>query len=515
MAKATGKLRGHIMNTVTDSPTISTLDRRLHLFLVFTYLAVAFRLWIMPLGSSFWIDETLTYWNVMKGVSEVFTRSAACSGQFQLYMLITALSAKFFGLSEIGLRLPSVVASLLSTWLMFRIAQRFSDTETGIFAAILFVCFPEIALFSISARPYSLVILCSLLAVWQLVKLHDTGKWRHLAGYTTAAAMMFYMHYITAPFLLVLVLYSILHHKRGDATTNKRAVLAHTLLFITISPLIFIILGSGKDNPSLSTSGTPNIHHFVSAIITDYVKFILFSVLACKIFLRIKIHEFTCLYSRYGRFILVWLLMQISALYILSVFTEYKLFLFKYYVISYPALVLFLAAAIQKIRKNMFRYMLLLSSCIVAISISGGITATPMEDWRGALTKVNAMAEATQIPLLFNSGLVETLQPGWELQNASDHLLCPLSAYPVNTRVVALPVALNEKSRPYLETHIAKEISSFKKFIVVLRVGSDSGAVDKWINEYTRPLGFVRSEVGSFRGVLVVLYEQKNLWLRE
>jgi uncharacterized membrane protein len=501
----------HNTSAITNNSAHQVTERRLHYFLLFIYLVVVFRLWIMPLGTSFWIDETVTYWNVMKGTSEVLRRSAACAGQFQLYMFITALSAKFFGLNEIGLRLPSIVASIGSSWLMFRIGQRFSDTETGIFAAIFFVCFPEISIYATSARSYSLVILFSLLAVWQLIKLHDTGEWRHVAGYTVAAALMIYMHYITAPFLIVLLLYSVLQHNKSDITTKHRAIIAHTLLFIIITPLIFIILDSGKDTPSLSTSGTPNIYHFIRAIINDYVLFVFFSVLACKIFLKIKTCDFYYFYKKYDLFITIWLLIPIASLYMISVFTEYKVFLYRYYIISYPALILFLAAALQKIRHNMFRYIVLSSSCIIAISSSGGMNAIPMEDWRGALTTVKAMAEATKIPLLFNSGLVETLQPGWELQSANHQLLSPLSAYPINTRVVALPAALNEKSRPYLETHIAKEITSVKKFIVVLRIESNSGAVDRWIQEYARPHGFTRREVGNFRGVLVVFYEQKKL----
>lgn len=481
-----------------------------HYFLLFIYLVVVIRIWIMQLGTSLWLDETLTYWNVMKGVSEVLPRSAVCAGQFQLYMLITALSAKLFGLNEIGLRIPSLIASFGSSWLMFRLGRRFSDTETGIFAAILFVCMPEISFYAYNARPYSLMIFCSLWAVWQLVQLHDTGAWRHVVGYAVAAAAMIYIHYISLPFLIVMVIYSVLQPDNKIFNTYHRAIVAHTLTFILIAPLVYIILVHGKDTASLSFTGTPNIYNYIQSVFSNYVLFVIISVIACKIFLNLRLSDFSNIYNKYSLFIILWFLVPVTTLYLVSVLTDYKLFISRYYSLSFPALTLMQAAILQKIRHDMFRYVLITACCIVGIFYAGngGIKVESNEDWRGALNKVNEITESTKVPLFFNSGLVETLQPGWELQTANHHLLSPLSSYPVNTRVVALPVKLDDKSRPYLEKYITKEITAVNKFIVVLRTASNSGSVDKWIHEYSTPKGFNRREIGNFNGVMVVLYEQ-------
>lgn len=501
------------------TPQINEL--RLRYFLLFIYLVVASRLWIMPIGLSLSLDETLTYWNVMKGTSEVLPRSAASAGHFQLYMFITALSAKFFGLNEFGLRLPSIVASIGSSWLMFRLGQRFSDTETGIFAAILFVCMPAISWHAYNARPYSLVVICALWAVWQLVKLHDSGEWRYIAGYTVAAASMVYMQLISVPFLIVLWVYSFLQFGENNKSTKQKVILAHALSLLMLTPILYKILLVmneiynnsalyGKETPKMKYFGNHS-YYFIRAIFTDYILCIIAILLTCTLMLKMKISEFCYIFNNNKLFMLMWLMIPVTSVYLISTLFEYQVFLSRYYIVSYLALVLILAAVLQKIRNNNFRYIAFISFCIVGVFYCGGIKIVPFEDWRGALTAVKEITEPTRILLLFNSGLAETIEPGWELQTADHHLLSPLAAYPVNTRVVALPVALNNKSRPYLEAYVAKEIASVKRFAVVLRIESNSGDVDRWIQDYAKTQGFIRCEIGNFIGVLVVFYEQKIL----
>lgn len=464
----------------------------------------------MPLGKSFWVDETLTYWNVMHGIAEVIPRSSLCTGQFQLYMLITAMSAKIFGLNELGIRLPSIVAALCSSLLMFILGKRYSDTETGIIAAVLFVCMPVICLNASNARPYSLVVLCSLWALWQLTRFHDTGKWRHLVGYVIAATLMVYMHYISSPFLIVLMLYSALLLK-NDNSSKYKTLLAHISIIVALLPLAYLIIISNKDTALLSFVPTPSLYNYVGMILTDYVMFVIVIILLCKMSLRIKISDLYSIHDNCILFVLLWLIIPITSLYLISVFTEYKIFVQRYFITSYPALVLILASAIRKIERDMFRYVALISSCIVGTLLIGEINIKILEDWRGALTKVNELAGPMQIPMLFNSGMVETNQPGWELQNADHHLLSPLSAYPTNTQIIALPANVTEKSLHYLETYVTEKIRSAKSFLVVLRTDNKDRSIEQWTNGYALSHGFKRTNIDSFHGIIIILYQQLEL----
>ena len=71
---------------------------------------VVLLLWFGMVSSSFWLDESGTWWIVKDGPAEAVRRAFSWSGQSPLYYLIAWLSSRVFGLNEIALRLPSVLA---------------------------------------------------------------------------------------------------------------------------------------------------------------------------------------------------------------------------------------------------------------------------------------------------------------------------------------------------------------------------------------------------------------------
>lgn len=485
-------------------------ESRRHYFLIFLYIIVVTRLWIMPLGSSLWLDETSTYWNVMKGISEVIRRCSESAGQFQLYMFITTISTSFFGLNEIGVRAPSVLASIGSSLLLFKLGRRFADAETGMFAAILFACIPNIYMYASNARSYALVLLCAILSLWELVRLHDTGKWKYLVGYTTASAAMVYMHYITIPFFAILQLYSVIMY---DKKNIYKIITAHLSAIIIIFPLLATIVITGKDSKSLSFLATPNLNELFSTLLNTNI---IVTIIICGIF-RLALNDgfdpFHQIFeSRIALYITAWYILPIISFYIISVFTEYKLFLDRYFIYAYPALALLLASSLQKIRHNRLRYSSLLALCIISLFSVGTDELYPSihrEDWRGALQRVRSIVEPAQIPVLFNSGLIETVHSGWGLHSVDNYLLSPLAPYPVNSKITSIPVVLNAQSKSYLEKDIVSLIDSFDRFVVVMRANGISPGVDEWIQKFSMSRGFKRSAIGSFPGVITVLYEKK------
>lgn len=494
------------MNAKVKSSSLSSST----IILLVIYLLVVIRLWIMPLGSSFWLDETLTFWNVKNGVFEAVKRSVECPGQFQFYMAITAVSAKFFGLSEFGLRLPSVVASILSSYLMFLLGKRFANTETGIFAAILIAALPEVALEASNARPYALMLLFALSAMWQLVSFHDYGQWRFVAGYVLSAALMIYVHYISLPFLLVTTFYSFSRLTLNDEIIKRRTLLMHSLLLCLILPLCYTIFFQGKDSQSLSFIGTPNIRQFIQSIFASTVIISICFVLTTRVVLRDRVAKLFPIFNRQTDCLLLyWMLLPITIAFSVSIFSGYKIFIARYFLTSYPAIALLVAGMIQKIRPTPSRFGVLFSVCLYGIIATGGGDLFPSlhhEDWRNALAAVNELTKESNMPVLINSGFIETRQTDWKSHSSDHHLISPLSSYPVRARIISLPLTINRESEAYLKEIISNEILSTRNFIVVHR-GSIS-QVNKWIKEFVLPLGFKGTQIKSFQGVSVILYNR-------
>ena len=81
----------------------------LDLLLMLTLACCIVRLWIMPLWSSFWVDETGTYFVVHHGANDPSLRVAPQVAA-SIYYVLPMLAEKVAGFSEVSYRFFSVLA---------------------------------------------------------------------------------------------------------------------------------------------------------------------------------------------------------------------------------------------------------------------------------------------------------------------------------------------------------------------------------------------------------------------
>lgn len=110
------------------------------LYQLLTAFAVL-RLLVLPVRSSFWLDETGTYWVIKDGLANLFARTRDWSGQSPLYYLVAWLAHFAPGRTEVVLRLPSLIAMIAAAWLLYKLAARLLDAETAPFAVLIFSVF--------------------------------------------------------------------------------------------------------------------------------------------------------------------------------------------------------------------------------------------------------------------------------------------------------------------------------------------------------------------------------------
>src|SRR6202451_1618337 len=75
------------------------------------------RLWIVPLPSSFWVDEMATAFVVHHGANDP-TLQVAPQVAASIYYALPGAAEKLFGLSEISYRIPSTLAMLGALFLI-------------------------------------------------------------------------------------------------------------------------------------------------------------------------------------------------------------------------------------------------------------------------------------------------------------------------------------------------------------------------------------------------------------
>src|SRR5690348_1280444 len=98
------------------------------------------RFWIMPLGSSLWLDESTVIWLGQVGLREAIGRVLEWPTQSIPYMTIAWLAQAVGGHSEWVIRLPSVAAMAAATAFVYRLGERLIDREAAWIACIAFTC---------------------------------------------------------------------------------------------------------------------------------------------------------------------------------------------------------------------------------------------------------------------------------------------------------------------------------------------------------------------------------------
>lgn len=130
-------------------------------------LITSFLIRIINLNQSIWLDEATTA-KVVKSFPffQIITKFSPTDFHPPLYYLFMKLWTNLFGYSEIALRLPSVIFSVFTGYIIYLIVKRIKDEKTGLWAAAFFLFSPLIIYYSQEARMYSLATLFLTLAVF-------------------------------------------------------------------------------------------------------------------------------------------------------------------------------------------------------------------------------------------------------------------------------------------------------------------------------------------------------------
>lgn len=178
------------------------------LFLGILALALALRLWGIG-AHSLWADE----------ISAVFVaREGETLGEFLRTVpevifdppasLLLVRLVPVIGSPEVSLRLAMALVSLLTLWVIYRLARVVLSRGPALWAAFLWGVSPLILQYSWEVRPYALANL-AVAATWLMfLKAHGQAKGRHWFAFAPLAALCLYTQYMTAFFLLPLGLWA-------------------------------------------------------------------------------------------------------------------------------------------------------------------------------------------------------------------------------------------------------------------------------------------------------------------
>lgn len=184
-------------------------------------LVVCFGLRLIGINQSLWLDEAISA-NVVKNYSynEIVTKFSPSDFHPPLYYLVLKSWTNIFGYSEISLRMPSIIFSLVTVLMVYLLAGSDAAWLTGLNPLFIY--------YSQEARMYSLVTMLLILAIY----FFRQKKY----GWFNILTFLSFMTFYGSVFLLAaLAIYLMIKKKYKELILSNIGIVAAILL---LSPLL-------------------------------------------------------------------------------------------------------------------------------------------------------------------------------------------------------------------------------------------------------------------------------------
>lgn len=197
-------------------------------------LFIAFIIRLINLSQSLWLDEAINVLAVKNNnLVDLVTKYSLYDFHPPLYHIILYFWTKIFGYSEIAVRFPSILTTMICIMIVYKIGSEFFSKKIGLTASLLLALSPLSIYYSQEARMYSLTMLfASASFYFFLCLLNKKFSLMRLIIFTLLLALGFYSDYIFWIFGIFLIFY--LYKKSSVEKVWLYLILS--LVFLFISP---------------------------------------------------------------------------------------------------------------------------------------------------------------------------------------------------------------------------------------------------------------------------------------
>ena len=465
------------------------------------------RLWVMPLASSFWVDEAETAFIAQHGYSDP---SLAIVPQVtaSVYYWLPRASYKIFGFSEVAERLPSLLAMALTLLLIAKLAARLIDREAGWFAVFACLSLRAFNYEAANARPYALGICVAAASLWLLVRWLDSGRWLDGLLFLASAALLWRVQLIYWPFYFVYAFYFVIRHDRRVSWAQAATIFAG--LVLALLPVIPTALAVNREALLHAFAPQPSWMDLAGAL-----KFRLVVGVAIAAWIFARWHRWPRENSApsWSAIALIagWWAVQPLALFAYSHITGISVFSTRYLSIALPGIALAATAAGAFFIPKSYWQPASLAMGIAALAFSGQWDELwpphHNSDWRAASQAANALALGPDTPVLVVSPFIEGQPPLWRPDySLPGFLYCHLDVYPVTGKPYLFPYDASPAAKQYAVSLAMSTLPAAHRFLIY------AGARDValWRDWFTARPEFAqwRSRLlGPFLDVDVALFE--------
>ena len=486
-----------------------TREGRLTFWLVAALLGVTA---YQELGSSLWHDEAGTWWMVKDGLLEAGSRALWWSATSPLYYTVIWAVVQVFGLSEVAVRIPSIVFSVGTAAILYKLGQRWLDAEGAALGVLFFFCLPAVQFTVTDARPYALGLLLLVGAWLAMMRWLENDRWRDGAAFILCAAGVVWAHYTLASGLLPLAWY-------GWRLGWRRAGVAATGISVLLAPLGAQIVDTLGRREELIFALPPGPFTFIFTLVPMHVLvLLLLGAIAATSLSRGSGEDFKAHEAKQSLVPLaLWAAVPPTLLLVLSRMGVMELFYPRYLLSKEAGMALLAAWLIRGLAGVRVRQATAVAAVVLVVPWNASFTYRHTDaKWRESSEWVNGEVRAhPQTQAAVVSMFVESLQP--ELLNDPAYreiLMAPQTVYPVRGEPILLPGGVTFRRLPNEEAvrKLRKEVvPAAERTGRIVVVGEKLGNwYKKRLAESLEGTGLWLTDQRRFGSVSGLLYERSG-----
>jgi hypothetical protein len=487
------------------------LGVNLNLLLVLTLALCVIRLWLMPLPSSFWVDEMGTAFVVRHGPDDP-SLSVAPQVPASIYYALPRLADRWFGLSEIAYRVPSALALALALFFVARIGARLVHPAAGWFVAFACLALREFDYQAADARPYALGTCVSAAAVWFLIRWLDDARWRDALGFVLFASLVWRVHLIFWPVYAVFACYALVRLARAETKVGwLRCGAVFAVLGLSLTPVLVEALSLYRHAGAHVVVPAPTGGDLANGL---KLGFLVSFCAAAAALARWRHWPRAAGVASVGSLSLIlgWWAFHPLLLFAFSRITGNSVFVPRYLYVALPGAAL-TAAVVAALFVPPARWKPLAAVLGLGILLFMGRwnRVWPLHhssDWRTAASRLNALNPGPDMPVICPSPFIEARPPVWTPgYPLGTFLYAHLPVYPIQGKVYAFPFENDEISERFARELTRDTLSQGRRFAIY---GGDHAALvwRAWFQVRPELDGWRNRRLGPFGDVDVIVFEK-------
>ncbi len=211
----------------------------------------AFLIRLIAINQSLWLDEGTTAKVAHLSVAHILTQFSPTDFHPPLYYFLIKAWTSLFSHSEIALRFPSILFSLLTGWVVFLIGSQLVSKKSAVWAVVFFLFNPLIVYYSQEARMYMMVTFLLTASLYFYLRLLKERTTKDVLLFNAFIFLSFATFYGSVFFILALYVYIIVAKKKRFLPF---LVPGFFLAVLMLSPLLLAQLENAQKALSVVTN---------------------------------------------------------------------------------------------------------------------------------------------------------------------------------------------------------------------------------------------------------------------